>query len=272
VPQKQLIAECQFDPVSADDLIDGIGTLSGQYGQGVSIPAPGDGPDEPLSWAIQDVHQAANETDRAEQSKLCTNAMLNARRALGCLVDWYVTRDFGTLCKNPPGSPKQKAEFLMKRGIIDELTSRVLARAIEKRNHVEHEYIAPDLSSAEDVVELFRRTMTAIRQHSDPSHGVWVYGIFLGGNGNGGDGRWATFGGWCGPLIVFSRSGVRPWVGIVLPDSETHAVVRRTDLNQVQLDQLTTILALAEQKFGHASSFVDSQSCDLMARELGFTE
>ncbi len=270
MPQKQLIAACQFDPVSAEDLIDGIGTLSGRYGQGVIVPAPGDGPDGPLSWAIQDVSQAALKTDAAEQAKLCTNAVLNARRALGCLVDWYVARDFGTLCKNPPGSPKQKADFLMRRGIIDELTSRVLARAIEKRNRVEHDYISPDLKTAEDVVELLRRTMTTIRQQSDPSHGAWVYGIFLGGCGYRNDGPWATFGGWCEPLVVFSRSDVCPWVGIVLPDSETSAVVRRTELNQVKLDELTQILSLAEQKFGHASSFPDSQSIDVMARELGF--
>lgn len=268
--QKQLLAECRFDPVSAEDLIDGIGTLSGRYGQGVIVPAPGDGPDAPLSWAIQDVSQAALKTDAAEQAKLCTNAVLNARRALGCLVDWYVARDFGTLCKNPPGSPKQKADFLMRRGIIDELASRVLTRAIEKRNRVEHDYISPDLNTAEDVVELLRRTMTTIRQQSDPSHGAWVYGIFLGGCGYRNDGPWATFGGWCEPLIVFSRSDVCPWVGIVLPDSETSAIVRRTELNQVKLDELTQILSLAEQKFGHASSFADSLSIDVMARELGF--
>ena len=158
----------------------------------------------------------------------------------------------------------------MRRGIIDELTSRVLTRAIEKRNRVEHDYISPDLNTAEDVVELLRRTMATIRQQSDPSRGAWVYGIFLGECGYRNDGPWATFGGWCEPLIVFSRSDTCPWVGIVLPDSETNAVVRRTDLNLVKLDELLQILSLAEQKFGHASSFADSQSCDVMARELGF--
>ena len=43
VPQKQLVGECRFDPVTAEDLIDGIGTLSGRYGQGVIIPPPATG-------------------------------------------------------------------------------------------------------------------------------------------------------------------------------------------------------------------------------------
>lgn len=232
---------------SADDLFDAIASIAGRYGQGVVVAPPGDGPDNPLSWSIQEVNRAGVETDTLERGKLCTNAMLNARRALACLVDWYVSRDLGELCKNPPGSPKQKAEFLMRRGVIDELTSRVLARAIGKRNRVEHDYIVPELDTAEDVVELLRRTMTTIRQHSDPSHGPWVFGIFLGGHGVGKNGRYATFGGWSDPLVVFSRFTPRPWVGVVLPDGETDALIRYTNLADVTLDQLLNLLSLAEQ-------------------------
>src|SRR5690606_9344925 len=133
------------------------------------------------AWAIQDVSKAPHEPNAQEQARLCTNAIVNARRALGCLVEWYVHRDLGKCCKNPPESPKQQAEFLMRRGIIDELTSRVLARAIEKRNKVEHDYIVPELDSTEDVVELLRRTMATIRNQSDPAMAPWIFGIFLGG-------------------------------------------------------------------------------------------
>lgn len=234
------------------------------------VQPPGNGPDNPLSWAIQEVNRAGLETDTLECGKLCTNAMLNARRALACLVDWYVSRDLGDLCNNPPGSPKQKAEFLMHRGVIDELTSRVLARAIEKRNRVEHDYIVPELGTAEDVVELLRRTMATIRQQSEPSYGPWIYGIFLGGHGFGKNGRYATFGGSCEPLVIFSRFDPRPWVGIMLPEDETNALIRHTNLDDLTLDQLLRLLSLAEQKFGQVSSFSDAESCQVMARELGF--
>lgn len=271
MPQKQLTAKCEFEIAAADDLFDAIESIAGRYGQGVVVAPPGAGPDNPLSWSIQEVNRAGVETDMLEREKLCTNAVLNARRALACLVDWYVSRDLAELCKNPPGSPKQKAEFLVRRGVIDELTSHVLTRAIDKRNRVEHDYIVPELEVAEDVVELLRRTMTAIRLHSDPSYGPWIFGIFLGGHGLGKNGRYATFGGWCEPLVVFSRFDPRPWAGVVLPDSETNALIRYTSLADVTLEQLLHLLSLAEQKFGRVSSFSDIQSCQTMARELGFT-
>ncbi|WP_145390266.1 hypothetical protein [Stieleria neptunia] len=112
--------------------------------------------------------------------------------------------------------------------------------------------------------------MATIRQHSDPSHGPWIFGIFLGGHGGGENGRYATFGGWSEPLVVFSRFDPRPWVGVVLPDGETNALIRYTNLADVTLDQLLSLLSLAEQKFGHVSSFSDAQSCQVMASELGF--
>src|SRR4051812_45343225 len=81
-------------------------------------------------------------------SRLCTNAVVNSRRALACLVEWYVERDLGKLCMTPPATPKQQADFLVRRGIIDDLTSRVLERTIAKRNRVEHQFVAPDIETA----------------------------------------------------------------------------------------------------------------------------
>jgi hypothetical protein len=266
---KKVTAQCEFEIVSAADLIDGLGTLTGRSGQGVIIPPPGDGPDNPLAWAIQDVSMASHARDEQEQARLCTNAVVGSRRALGCLVEWYVERDLGKWCKYPPGSPKQQAEFLMRRGIIDELTSRVLERAVDKRNRVEHDYVTPDLATAEDVVELLRRTMTIIRNQSNPSLAPWVFGIFLGGYGHGDHGRYATFGGWCEPLAVFSRFPPRPWVGLVLPDGEARALVRHAYLDNTTVEELVQLLALAEQKYGHTSSFMDLKSRELMGSELG---
>ena len=268
---RELTAQCEFEIASADDLIDAVGTLTGGSGQGMVISAPGDGPDNPLAWAIQDVSNASHEPDKNEQARLCTNAVLNSRRALNCLVDWYVERDLGNRCKDPPGSPKQKAEFLMRRGIIDELTSRVLARAIEKRNKVEHEYISPDLPTGEDVVELLRRTMATIRNQSDPSLAPWIFGIVLGGHGFGKNGPYATFGGWSDSLTVFSRFPPRPWVGIVLPESEARAIVRRTFLDEVTVDQLIQLLAITEQTYGHAMSCQGPEICKLKSKILGLS-
>jgi uncharacterized protein YutE (UPF0331/DUF86 family) len=262
-------AHCEFETASAADVLDGLGTVTGRCGEGVILPAPGDGPDTHLAWAIQEVSGALNILDKQEQRKLCTNAIINARRALACLVDWYLERDLAMYCQNPPKTADQKANFLVRRGIIDSLTSRVLERAVAKRNEVEHQYLAPPIEVAEDVVELFRRTMAAIRNQSDPSHAPWIFGIFLGGQGYGSRGRFAEFRGWCEPLVVFSRFPPRPWVGLVLPDGDVRAVVRRAYLDTTTVDELIQLLALSELKYGHSSSFMDLRSCEVMAREIG---
>jgi len=73
---------------------------------------------------------------------------------------------------------KQQVRFLIARGVIDELTSRVLERAIQKRNDAEHRYISPTLDVTEDIVELLRRTVSAIRTQSSPEHGPWILAYF----------------------------------------------------------------------------------------------
>jgi hypothetical protein len=260
-------AKCEFETVSASEVLDGLATVAGRYGRGVIVPAPGDGPDTHLGWAIQDVSGALT-LNKQEQQKLCTNAIINARRALACLVDWYLKRDLAIYCEKPPKSAEQKADFLVRRGVIDSLTSRVLERAVAKRNEVEHQYHAPPLEVAEDIVEMFRRTMGAMRNQSDPSLAPWIFGVFLGEQGHRTLGPYAEFRGWCEPLVVFSRFPPRPWVGLVLPDGDVRALVRRVYLDMTRVDELVQLLALAERKYGHLSSFQDASSCKVMGREL----
>ncbi len=114
------------------------------------------------------------------------------------------------------------------------------------------------------------QTMTAIRNQSDPSLTPWVVGIFLGGHGYGIVGLSAEFQGWCEPLVVFSRFPPRPWIGLVLPDGDVRALIRRAYLDTTKVDELIQLLAMAEQKYGHSSSFSDPRSCEVMAQEIGF--
>lgn len=269
---KNIKPDCQIELVTAADLIDGLDTIRGRYGQGIVLPPPGKGPDEPLGWAIQEVTAAAQTADQAEIDKLCTNAVINSRRSLSCLVDWYLDRDLAKCCKNPPNTPKQQATFLMKRGIIDDLTSHVLERAVEKRNRVEHDYVVPKLSEAEDSVELLRRTISTLRDHSDPSLAPLIYGLFLGGHGYGKNGPYAEFGGWSGPLAIFCRFPSRPWVGLLIPDTECKALLRQSYLDQTNTDELIQLLYLAEQRFGNPASYTSPASCRVLLKELGIVQ
>jgi hypothetical protein len=238
---------------TAADLLDGVNSInisSRSAGGGTILPPPGKGPNVPLSLAIQEVATAAHTEDSAEVEQLCTNAVMNSRRALACLVDWYIERDLARYCKNPPNTPKQQADYLTRRGIIDELTSHVLERAIGKRNRVEHDYIIPNIAEAEDIVELLRRTIAMLRSQSDPSLAPMLHGFVLSASGYREQGPYAEFHGWSEPLVIFYRFSKRPWAGLLIPESATKALLRQTFLDQTDTQQLIQLLSLADQKFG----------------------
>ena len=267
MPSERLQPVVEIEHATPADILDGLQTLDGRPGQDVGINPPGDGPDRLLGWALQEVNQAVQCSSAEDRKHHCVDAVLHARRGLACLVDWYLERDLATLCKDPPKTPKQQVRFLISRGVIDELTSRVLERAIQKRNEVEHQYRSPTLDVAEDVVELLRRTVAAIRTQSSPDHGPWVFGVFLYSMGFGKRGRYAEFHGWCDPLVVFSRFAPQPWIGLVLPENKSKAVIRRALLKETTSDELSQLLMLAGRKFGAASSYADAESCELLATE-----
>src|SRR6266496_5373337 len=267
MPSERLHPVVKIEPATPAIILDGLETLEGRSGAGVVVDPPGDGPDGLLNWALQEVNMAMRSRSDEEKKHHCVDAVLHARRGLACLVDWYLERDLAMLCKDAPATPKQQVRFLITRGVIDELTSRVLERAIQKRNDAEHRYVSPPLDVAEDVVELLRRTVAAIRTQTSPKHGPWIFGIFLHTLGVGKKGRYAEFHGWCGPLVVFSRFAPQPWVGLVLPENKTKAVICRALLKETTTDELVQLLLLAGRKFGATSSYGDAQSCEVLASE-----
>jgi len=58
-------------------------------------------------------------------------------------------------------------------------------------------------------------------------------------------------------------------VGLVLPDGKTNAVVRRAYLDTTTVNELLQLIFLAEQKYGHPSSFISDEVVTLMEKEMG---
>jgi hypothetical protein len=166
-----LHAKITFEHVDPQDLIDVARSVSGHESEGIFVGAPGSGVDRLLAWSLADLQLAVDASGGAARERCAANALVNGRRALACLVDWYLTRDCFSLCKDTPLPEKKQAELLLECRLIDDLSSRVLGRAIQTRNVVEHEYSAPTLEVAEDVVELLRRTIQCLRAESDPAQG-----------------------------------------------------------------------------------------------------
>ncbi len=222
-----------------------------------------------LGWAVQDLHAALQSASPDSAKRHSVNAMLHARRGLACVVDWYLERDLAMLCKDPPGSAAEQARFLIARRVIDDLTSRVVERAVRKRNDVEHRFVAPPVETAEDAVELFRLVVTGMRMKSPPGSAPWTFGFFLGGIQSRNHERVTTFNGWSGPIVVFSRFKPQPWVGLVLPENGTEAIVRKTLLKDTTLDELVQLLELVERRFGSPNVASDLESCRKLAATAG---
>lgn len=263
-----VIPQCEFEDTTALDILDALQTLRGGHGHGCIIGPPGDGPDVQLAWALQEITQAFDSTDEATRKQFCTNAVMNSRRSLACLVDWFLERDLAKFTSDPPDTPKKQAAFLVSRGIIDSLTSRVLERAVDLRNKVEHQFCSPTLPEAENFVELLRRTINMIANDSNPSRAPFLFGSPLYAIGAG-ERTFAQFHGWTGSIAVVNRFALRKWVGVIVPSDESHALVRRVYLNTMTTEQLVQILSLAEQKFGKPSSSMGTAICELFAKAMG---
>jgi hypothetical protein len=91
-----------FESVDPKDLLDVARSIEGKSGgTGAVYAPPGQGVDELLAWSMTDIQLARDQSDSKEMARCSTNAVLNARRALACLVDWYLLRDGFSLCSPP---------------------------------------------------------------------------------------------------------------------------------------------------------------------------
>ena len=266
---EQVQGQCIFEKIEPVELIDAANTLKGHDGIGIAVPPPGDGVDKILNWAVADVKMAAQAQDVNERERFAANAMLNSRRALACLVDWYMQRDCFFLCKNAPVGAKKQSEILLQRGIIDELTSHVLERAVAKRDVVEHRFVAPPLETSEDVVELLRRSIKCLVADSDPTTGPCLFGGLSYSVGFGKQGERAAFYGWREPAFIMCTFVQKPWLGVILPDSRNKAVVRHSFFNETDVDTLMELLSILERTFGRIAGGMGSGMWRLLAKETG---
>jgi hypothetical protein len=213
----------------------------------VSLEAEGEGVENLLSWAIADIYEAIsyNEIgDEKNRKRKSTSSVINARRSLSCLVDWYMQRDGFKFCKDFNDSSEAKSGILLRTGIIDKLSSKVLKRLIDVRNEAEHKYASVAMEEAEDIVELLRRLYDSLMSFSRPNEMHVIWGKFPYGYEWKREGGYVFhFAGWDKACFVLQLTDINPWVGVVLPKSKEHAVVMRAFLRQMTVDTLFDILS-----------------------------
>lgn len=201
-----------------------------------------------LDWAVQDIQEARTHSDEAARKRLLVAALMNSRRALSCLVDYYLKRDGLAYCSDAPKVADEKASLLISRGIFDELAATALGRAIDRRNRVEHQYEIPDVVDVHDTVQLVRASIETAVTTSDPMRAAGFYNGFLGGHQTSGDETKFWFNGWSGVMFVLAVTETPPWFGVVVPSSSTKARLRHAPLKAFTCQQLLQLHALLDAR------------------------
>lgn len=240
-------ANVEFEEIDSLDFIDALRTceifVPGMQIVKVQIASQGIGVDRLINWALKDINEAMvfNETGKKDDcQRKSTTAVVNARRALSCLVEWYMQRDGFSYCNNFEDSSEAKSTILLRMAIIDNLTTNVLKRLIDVRNKVEHEFESVGIAEAENIVELVRRTYDSLMSLSKPNEMPVIFGHFPYAYSYNGNNYEFGFAGWqnqCLVLQLFDNS----WVGIALPKSKTKAIVRRVYLKDMEIDTLIDV-------------------------------
>lgn len=110
-PFERLQPIIHVEHTSAADILDGLNSLSGQPGFSVPVKPPGEGPDTQLNWALLEIKNAMQTDSAEERKRYSANAVVNARRSLACLVEWYLQRDLATFCKDRPDTAKKQVRY-----------------------------------------------------------------------------------------------------------------------------------------------------------------
>lgn len=197
-----------------------------------------------MDWAVCDIQIAMDSPLETDQVRHRANAMMNARRAVSCLVDQYLLRDGFARCKNPPRRTATKVDLLVRRGVLDSVERGALDTAASQRHLLEHKYQPPDLALAQANVQLIRATLESVVARSDPSWSPAMAGTFMSGWGYSPAGYTFNFDRWNGPIFFLMVLVNDPWVGVLVPSSNLEAILRRVRLRQVSSAELAETLAV----------------------------
>lgn len=265
---------CSIELISGAELLEAARALHGNRVLGRFLLPPGMGVDEQVNWAVQAVMEAQETCDDSYRTRSCIDAVGHARRALGCLVDWYWTGFGFPLCKSPPKGAKQKSELLLRRGVVDELTAGVLKRVVDDRNKVEHEWQPPELGRTEDIVHMIRLTIGHIMQHADPSKAPVVYGGLGYSIRESSKSLEMGFEGWTvgSPSLILGTFFKDPWVGIIEPVDRFEARVCRAMYKDIDAATLEEVLSGLQSSFGADVGCLRDDIIKLLVRDAGLEE
>ncbi|MDA2929020.1 hypothetical protein MYX84_03560, partial [Acidobacteria bacterium AH-259-O06] len=121
------------------------------------------------------------------------------------------------------------------------------------------------------VVELFRRTIQGVLSESEPDKGPFLFGAVNWGYTAGRGGRLVSFYGWRGNSVILCRTAKNPWLGIIIPESSSEALVRQSFFEEIEPDLLLDILSALEGRFGKISGCSNEEIWRDLTQAAGLT-
>jgi hypothetical protein len=109
-------------------------------------------------------------------------------------------------------------------------------------------------------VHLIRASIENCAAKSDPYRAPALFGLLLGGSSGGPHGVTHSFNGWSGLLFVMARCELPPWFGVVVPSSNTEAIVRKILFSTLSCNQLFEALAALEARSSTGYSEYDERT------------
>ncbi len=220
----------QAQPV---DVLAALASLRNPSGYGRAFSFQGEGTDTFLVWARVELTLAEGldpATRRDEFNRHCFQAVGHARRALDCLFDAYLHRDWLESRLADRAQFSAKLELLKKRPGLSLPAALIPAIVSDPRNDAEHKYVTPSLDTARKAVEAAEVISSWLRQKCPPLEGPVLAGSLAGGSAStaaGSTHRWFT--GFTGPFGLTWRGTdgtVRVGSGVLVNGNPAEAEVQ----------------------------------------------
>lgn len=157
------------------DVLTALYSLRAAPGVGKICKYKGDGADTYLAWSGAELIKAqdANSEDLPRHTQ---QAVSNARRALDCLLDAYLEREYLSVHVGPRPSFAKKLGLLAQRPNLKVPATLIPTIISEPRNRGEHDFESPSLHEAKLAVEAAEAVCSRLREQLDPLLGPVLYG------------------------------------------------------------------------------------------------
>jgi len=173
-----MIPKVTWRQVAPADVLSALSTLGRPRINGRIIAYRGQDVETLLAWAFSELDLAEKAATKNDQERHASQVVIHAMKALDCLFDAYLERDFLDVHLRDRAGFSEKLALLKGR-LGERLPWRLVPAVVaDPRDVSEHSRVAPSLESAGLAAEAAKVTVEAMVAASNPLHGPALAGSF----------------------------------------------------------------------------------------------